>query len=84
MVENRGKAIRPVHAPGFGTALTVIPFVLVLAGVRYEWWRYPSPLVVIAVKSVGWVCTAECQRASEWLGRLDKVADNWYAFSRGR
>lgn len=197
MVENRGNAIRPVHAPRLGAALAAMPFVLVLAGVRYEWWRYPSPLAVVAepatvilavlgiavvgalwilrcyryakrrrrlpfsvgfapvlvavsatafalmpppaetdfedahgdmtalavslldrgaeragpvevggtrfssvfvedgcvyfvdsgrsaVKSVGWVYTAECQRGNEWFARLDKVADDWYAFSRGR
>ncbi|MDG3010626.1 hypothetical protein G4X40_10740 [Rhodococcus sp. D2-41] len=32
---------------GLGVALAAVPFLLLLAGVRYDWWQYPKPAVVI-------------------------------------
>lgn len=47
MIDNRGDDTRRVRPPGVGAALAAVPFLAMLAGVRYDWWRYPKPAVVL-------------------------------------
>ena len=39
--------VRRTRHVGLGTGAAAIPFLLLLAGVRYEWWEYPEPADVI-------------------------------------
>ncbi|MCQ4129128.1 hypothetical protein NOU13_31990 [Rhodococcus erythropolis] len=36
-----------MRPPAVGVALAVVPFLAILAGVCYDWWRYPKPAVVL-------------------------------------
>ncbi|MDJ0402989.1 hypothetical protein QNA23_05845 [Rhodococcus erythropolis] len=47
MSGHRGnESLRP-GTPGLGFAFAAVPFLAVLAGVRYDWWRYPRPAVLL-------------------------------------
>ena len=35
------------RTPGFLLAIATVPFLAMLAGVRYDWWRYPRPAVLL-------------------------------------
>ena len=37
---------------GLGTALAVVPFLALLAAIRYEYWQYPSPAANILIEFV--------------------------------
>lgn len=37
---------------GLGTALAVVPFLALLAAIRYEYWHYPSPAANILIEFV--------------------------------
>ena len=43
----RDNEILRARTPGLGFAVAAVPFLAVLGGVRYDWWRYPRPAVVL-------------------------------------
>lgn len=47
MFGNRDDDGRRTRPPGLGVAIATVPFLILLAGVRYDWWRYPKPAVII-------------------------------------
>ena len=47
MFGSGGNDARRVRSPAVGAALAAVPFLAMLAGVRYDWWRYPKPAVVL-------------------------------------
>ncbi|MGV8872176.1 MAG: hypothetical protein ACOH2Q_06600 [Rhodococcus sp. (in: high G+C Gram-positive bacteria)] len=53
---------KPRRQPGLGSALAAVLFLSLLAGVRYEWWRFPSPFDFVL------------ELATVWLGILGLVA----------
>ncbi len=42
MFDSAGNDTRRVHPPALGTVLAAVPFLAVIAGVRYDWWLYPK------------------------------------------
>jgi hypothetical protein len=41
-----GNDARLVRPPALGTALAAVPFLAIIAGVRYDWWQYPTAAVI--------------------------------------
>lgn len=41
-------------SPGWGAALLAVPFLVLLAGIRYEWWRHSSSVQVLFELAVVW------------------------------
>ncbi|WP_221621583.1 hypothetical protein [Rhodococcus sp. KBW08] len=46
MFDSAGRDTRRVRPPALGVALVAVPFLALLAGVRYDWWRYPTAAVI--------------------------------------
>ncbi|MFC7962407.1 hypothetical protein [Rhodococcoides kroppenstedtii] len=53
MAEQAGQKV--TRRPGIGTALAAVPFLGLLAGMRYEWWSYPSPADLILNLGTVWL-----------------------------
>ena len=46
MFGSAGNDARLVRPPALGTALAAVPFLAIIAGVRYDWWQYPTAAVI--------------------------------------
>ncbi|MDI9914600.1 hypothetical protein [Rhodococcus sp. IEGM 1379] len=44
---HRDNKLLRARPPGLGFALAAVPFLALLAGVRYDWWRYSRPAVIL-------------------------------------
>lgn len=46
MFGSAGRDARRVRPPALGAALVAVPFLAIVAGVRYDWWQYPTAAVI--------------------------------------
>ncbi|MET4046299.1 MULTISPECIES: hypothetical protein [unclassified Rhodococcus (in: high G+C Gram-positive bacteria)] len=73
MSETRDKQPRRGSRRGLGTALAAVLFLVLLAGMRYEWWEYPSPEDTLLDFATVWLALfGLVATGSVWAVRLYK------------